>query len=53
MAYINNILVAVFAEQFFGIQTAALAALYNIPYYMGIVILKKLHSKVADKHKLT
>lgn len=53
MAYVNNILVAVFAEQFFGIQTAALAALYNIPYYMGILILKKLHSQVANKHKLT
>lgn len=53
MAYVNNILVAVFAEQFFGIQTAALAALYNLPYYMGILILKKLHSQVANKHNLT
>ena len=41
MAYVNNILVAVFAEQFFGIQTAVLPALYNIPYYIGILILKK------------
>jgi BASS family bile acid:Na+ symporter len=44
MAYVNNILVAVFAEQFFGIQTAVIPALYNIPYYIGIIILKKLYS---------
>ena len=44
MAYVNNILVAVFAEQFFGIQTAVLPALYNIPYYIGIVVIKKLYS---------
>jgi len=44
MAYINNILVVVFAEQFFGIQSALLPALYNIPYYIGIIILKKLYS---------
>ena len=42
MAYVNNILVAVFAEQFFGIQTAVLPALYNIPYYIGIIIFKKV-----------
>ena len=34
--------VAVFAEQFFGIETAILPALYNFPYYIGIIILKKL-----------
>jgi BASS family bile acid:Na+ symporter len=45
MAYVNNILVAVFAEQFFGIQTAILPALYNIPYYIGILILKKIMFK--------
>lgn len=45
MAYVNNILVAVFAEQFFGIQTAVLPALYNIPYYIGILILKRVISK--------
>ncbi len=44
MAYVNNILVPVFAEQFFGIQSAVLPALYNIPYYIGIIILKKLYS---------
>ena len=38
MAYVNNILVVVFAEQFFGIQSALLPALYNIPYYIGIII---------------
>jgi len=30
--------VAVFAEQFFGIETAILPALYNIPsYYIGMI----------------
>jgi hypothetical protein len=32
----------VFAFQFFGSQAAALAALYNIPYYVGIVAIKKI-----------
>jgi bile acid:Na+ symporter, BASS family len=35
-------LVAAFAFQFFGSQVAALAALYNIPYYIGIVAIKKI-----------
>ena len=35
MSYINNVLVTVFAFQFFGLHVAALAALYNIPYYIG------------------
>jgi hypothetical protein len=39
---INNVLVAVFAFQFFGAQVAALAALYNIPYYIGIIAIKKV-----------
>ena len=42
MSYVNNVLVAVFAFQFFGSQVAALAALYNIPYYVGIVVIKKI-----------
>jgi BASS family bile acid:Na+ symporter len=42
MSYVNNVLVAVFAFQFFGPQVAALAALYNIPYYVGIVAIKKI-----------
>jgi bile acid:Na+ symporter, BASS family len=41
-SYINNVLVAVFAFQFFGSQVAALAALYNIPYYIGIIAIKKV-----------
>ena len=41
MSYINNVLVAVFAFQFFGLHVAALAALYNIPYYIGIIVIKK------------
>jgi BASS family bile acid:Na+ symporter len=40
-SYVNNVLVAVFAFQFFGSQVAALAALYNIPYYVGIIAIKK------------
>ena len=40
MSYVNNILVTVFAQQFFGSQVAALAAFYNIPYYFGIILLK-------------
>jgi BASS family bile acid:Na+ symporter len=42
MSYVNNVLVAVFAFQFFGSQVAALAALYNIPYYVGMVATKKI-----------
>ncbi|HKU49294.1 MAG TPA: arsenic resistance protein [Nitrososphaera sp.] len=42
MTYVNNVLVAVFAYQFFGPQVAALAALYNIPYYAGLIVLKKV-----------
>lgn len=45
MSYVNNVLVAVFAFQFFGPQVAALAALYNIPYYAGIVAIKKFMSR--------
>jgi BASS family bile acid:Na+ symporter len=32
ISYINNVLVAVFALQFFGTIITALAALYNMPY---------------------
>ena len=45
MTYVNNVLVAVFAYQFFGPSVAALAALYNIPYYAGIIAIKKLMPK--------
>ena len=41
MIYINNILIVVFAQQFFGTEIAALAAFFNIPYYVGILLLKK------------
>jgi len=40
MSYVNNALVAVFAFQFFGSHVAALAVLYNIPYYIGIIVIK-------------
>ncbi len=45
MSYVNNVLVTVFAFQFFGSQVAALAALYNIPYYVGIVVIKKFTTR--------
>jgi BASS family bile acid:Na+ symporter len=45
MTYVNNVLVAVFAFQFFGSPVAALAALYNIPYYAGILAVKKIMPK--------
>lgn len=45
MTYINNILVFVVAERFFGIETAALAAFYNIPYYVGLLILRIKYSR--------
>ena len=46
LSYVNNILVTVFAQQFFGSQVAALAAFYNMPYYIGIIFLKILCSKM-------
>src|SRR5919107_1541237 len=45
MTYINNILVFVIAERFFNIETAALAAFYNIPYYAGLLILRVKYSR--------
>jgi bile acid:Na+ symporter, BASS family len=42
MIYVNNILIVVFAQQFFGTDIAALAAFFNIPYYVGILLLKKI-----------
>jgi BASS family bile acid:Na+ symporter len=41
MTYVNNMLVIVLAQQFFNMQVAALSAFYNIPYYLGILILQK------------
>ena len=42
MTYISNILVVVLAHQFFDIKTEALAAFYQIPYYGGLLLLKKM-----------
>jgi BASS family bile acid:Na+ symporter len=42
MTYISNVLVVVIAKQFFDVPTEALAAFYQIPYYAGLLILKKL-----------
>jgi BASS family bile acid:Na+ symporter len=44
MTYVNNILVVVFASQFFGPDVAALAAFYNLPYY-GLILLLKILAK--------
>jgi BASS family bile acid:Na+ symporter len=41
MIYMNNILIVVFSQQFFGTEIAALAAFFNIPYCVGIILLKK------------
>jgi len=41
MTYINNILVVVLAQQFFGQQIAALATFYNVPYILGIILLRR------------
>jgi bile acid:Na+ symporter, BASS family len=49
MTYINNILVFVVAERFFGIETAALAAFYNVPYYAGLLVLREKYSKYRDQ----
>jgi len=48
LSYVNNILVTVFAQQFFGSQVAALAAFYNMPYYVGIIFFKILFSKLIN-----
>jgi BASS family bile acid:Na+ symporter len=40
--YVNNTLVMVFAAQFFGPHVAALAAIYNVPYYAGILLIKRI-----------
>lgn len=45
MTYVNNTLVMVFAAQFFGPQVAALAAIYNLPYYAGILVLKRIMNR--------
>jgi BASS family bile acid:Na+ symporter len=40
MTWVNNMLVVVFAQQFFSTQIAALSAFFNVPYYLGILILR-------------
>jgi bile acid:Na+ symporter, BASS family len=46
-------LIAVFAQELFGIQVAALATFYNIPYYIAIIILARwiTRSVAADEMK--
>jgi BASS family bile acid:Na+ symporter len=49
MTYVNNTLVMVFAAQFFGPQVAALAAIYNVPYYVGILAVKRLLASLPPR----
>ena len=42
MSYVNNILVVVFASEFFGSEIAALAVFYNLSYYSLIIPMKKI-----------
>lgn len=51
MAYVNNTLVMVFALQFFGPETAALAGLYNIPYYACVLPLKRLLVRASPEQR--
>ncbi|HEX6067715.1 MAG TPA: arsenic resistance protein [Nitrososphaera sp.] len=51
MAYVNNTLVMVFALQFFGPETAALAGLYNIPYYVCVLPLKRLLVRASPEQR--
>ena len=40
------------AERFFGIETAALAGFYNIPYYVGLLVLRVKYSRYGNQdHK--
>lgn len=50
MTYINNILIVVFAHHFFGTEVASVAAFFNIPYYAGILILKKVLTPQSTFH---
>ncbi len=50
MAYINNLVVIVFITNFFDWQVATLAAMYNLPYYIGIIVLKEIGEKVYRKN---
>ena len=49
MTYINNILVFVIADRFFDVETAALAAFYNIPYYFGLLALRLKYSRFGNR----
>jgi BASS family bile acid:Na+ symporter len=49
MTYINNILAFVVAEHFFDIETAALAGFYNIPYYVGLLVLRVKYSRYGNQ----
>jgi len=43
-ANINNVMVLVFASRFFGAMEAIVAAIYNIPYF-GIILLMRIYTK--------
>jgi bile acid:Na+ symporter, BASS family len=44
-------LIAVFAQELFGSQIAALAAFYNIPYYIGIIMLARWVTRSRQQTK--
>jgi hypothetical protein len=47
--YISSLVVVVLAHQFFDIHTEeALAAFYQIPYYSGLFLIKRLIDRWID-----
>ncbi len=47
-ANINNVMVLVFAARFFGVLETTVAAMYNIPYF-GIILLMRLYDHLHAK----
>ena len=47
MAFINNVLVIVFASRFFGPETPLVAAMYMIPYFVMVPILRRVSAAGA------
>jgi bile acid:Na+ symporter, BASS family len=45
-------LIAVIAQKLFDSQVAALAAFYNIPYYIGIIILARWVTRSAAPEEM-
>lgn len=47
MAFINNVLIIVFASQFFGPETPLVAAMYMIPYFVLVPVLRRVAGGAA------